>query len=865
MHSFDKSDYKGLYQNWDFAEDCKGNLYVANTAGVFIYNGFAWKQVVLNYGHIPRALHLGKDCKIYVGGYETIGVIDPSADTLTVVALENSQIEDSEEEIWHVFEDRSAIYFQSFSLLYKYDYEIIEKITPPNNIMFGQYLDDKIFIPEIRGGLFEFDDQTFTKLSEKGLPPEVKIVGVEILDGELIIATEFHGIAWYNKDHFEFINSSFTRQIKDEQINKMIKLQDGRIAIGTIRNGIYITDDFIDFDFHINRENGLSNNTVLSLYQTQFGPLCVGLERGFEIIDIHKPGIHYYDSKGQLGTIFSTIWHNDQFYLGSNQGLYLKNSLGEFELVPGSQGQVLTLLSYQNELIIGHNRGTLVLDAKQELVHVSERTGGLHMQVVGRDSILQSTYTGIILLEKIKGSWQEVHVVEGSDQLIEHFLYSNGSLAGIQKYKGLLHYKLDKNFTKVEEAQYYLPQTSIKREGLVDIFTKENGFNIVYDTLLYCVSATEIFPYSFEDKQSRIESESDLNQVYSLFSKIYNSLEYGQLLNQNPLSDELVIQLEEGYMKIAMAEYIELEENRDIVVEAVSVQDIGHVDIESDGQVYNANNNDLQIQLALNRNLFISKTHLKFKVSGFIEDWQDIPENGLVLLTKLPAGKYDFIVDNGEQIQSLYKFEIKPPWYRSTLGFLLYFILGFTVFIAINGYYRRKWKREKMKMEHEKKEFIEKEAMRLKAKNLEHEVNFKTKMLANSAMALVQKNKALDELKDLVKNEFKTNDHTQKQNLYNKIVKIVDTNLSSKKDWEVFETNFAQVHKDFIQRMKESYPDITQGDLKLAAYIRMDMSSKEIAPLLGISVRSVENKRYRLRKKMNLTIDDNLSEFLMRF
>jgi DNA-binding CsgD family transcriptional regulator len=73
------------------------------------------------------------------------------------------------------------------------------------------------------------------------------------------------------------------------------------------------------------------------------------------------------------------------------------------------------------------------------------------------------------------------------------------------------------------------------------------------------------------------------------------------------------------------------------------------------------------------------------------------------------------------------------------------------------------------------------------------------------------------------------------------------------------------VHEAFFNRLKAQFPDLTPGDLKLAAYLKMNLSSKEIAPLLNISVRGVENKRYRLRQKVHLDNDANLTEFMIHF
>ncbi len=93
----------------------------------------------------------------------------------------------------------------------------------------------------------------------------------------------------------------------------------------------------------------------------------------------------------------------------------------------------------------------------------------------------------------------------------------------------------------------------------------------------------------------------------------------------------------------------------------------------------------------------------------------------------------------------------------------------------------------------------------------------------------------------------------------------MDSNISTEQDWQVFENNFNQVHEEFIKKLLMNYPNLTPSDVKLAAYLRMNLSTKEIAHLLNITNRSVELKRYRLRKKMNLETEVNLGEFMMAY
>ena len=97
----------------------------------------------------------------------------------------------------------------------------------------------------------------------------------------------------------------------------------------------------------------------------------------------------------------------------------------------------------------------------------------------------------------------------------------------------------------------------------------------------------------------------------------------------------------------------------------------------------------------------------------------------------------------------------------------------------------------------------------------------------------------------------------------NRMVKDIDKNIHEDDDWGQFEIHFDEVHDGFIRKLREDFPEITPQEIKLCAYLRMNMTSKEIANILRITVRGVEMSRYRLRKKLHLEQNENLIEFMM--
>jgi DNA-binding CsgD family transcriptional regulator len=103
------------------------------------------------------------------------------------------------------------------------------------------------------------------------------------------------------------------------------------------------------------------------------------------------------------------------------------------------------------------------------------------------------------------------------------------------------------------------------------------------------------------------------------------------------------------------------------------------------------------------------------------------------------------------------------------------------------------------------------------------------------------------------------------KNEIQKVIKNIEKNIAGDQDWEQFEIHFDQVHGDFMSRFKKEYSSLSPQEIKLSAYLRMNLSTKEIAYLMNISVRGVEIARYRLRKKLNLERSENLQEYILKF
>ena len=154
------------------------------------------------------------------------------------------------------------------------------------------------------------------------------------------------------------------------------------------------------------------------------------------------------------------------------------------------------------------------------------------------------------------------------------------------------------------------------------------------------------------------------------------------------------------------------------------------------------------------------------------------------------------------------------------------------------------------------------ENSRLKEKELQKELEFKNKELTSFTINFIQKNELMEELKENIREIKKISDDKVSGKL-NSLNRLVDNSLHVDRDWEDFKLYFENVHSDFFKILKDHKPDLSNYELKLCALIRLNLNMKETATILGISAESVKTARYRLRKKLALSREENLIDFIM--
>lgn len=267
--------------------------------------------------------------------------------------------------------------------------------------------------------------------------------------------------------------------------------------------------------------------------------------------------------------------------------------------------------------------------------------------------------------------------------------------------------------------------------------------------------------------------------------------------------------------------------------------------------------------------IFTSNHQISYKIEGVSSEWSPWQEDGKISFLQLPEGKYELkirkYVIKGPFPELTLSINVLPPWYNTVWAWLGYiFLIGLIGHSILRYNLKNLHKEEQIKVETEKQ--AEQQRMQQqKSQMLEEELQKKNNELTLQTTALLKRNQTIQALLEELDKQKETMAERYPNKLYNKMKSLLEETLNDQADWVLFESYFNSAHQNFTERLRQQYDDITTGDLRICCLLRMNLSTKEIASLLNVSVRAIEIRRYRLRKRLGLEGDTNLIDFLMNF
>jgi len=918
---YSRNLYSAGSQNWSVDMDKHGFVYAANTDGLMKYNGVRWKVFPMPLHTIVRSVLVSAEERIYTGSNEEFGYWSEAKAnelkyTSLVPLLKNFNLHNHE--IWKIVEFHGKIYFQGFSCLFVYDQHTVKPIQLPGSIVFLLKAGDRLFAHAVNGDFFELINDKFINV-DKGkvlYGTEVKAI-LPYKSNSFLIGTSSKGVFMMNQNSISPWNVPANPLLKEFQINNGI-LFGGKIAFGTIVKGLFILDSAGRVLDNLFSENDLQNNTVLSLCNDHNQSIWVGLDNGIDNVSFNKPVDIYPVRNEALGSVYSAVLKENTLYIGTNRGIFTYGKSGDRftyqGFLPNSQGQVWQLKLIDGILFCGHTNGTYTIE-QNKLKLISNVSGGFMLQKIllkGQEYLIQSTYTSLVIYKKSGKNWVYSHQVDGFLEPARYLETDHlGNIWIGHASKGLYRLRLSESLDKVAEKQLFNQNNGLPSKANIRVFKTANRVIFSNGEKLFTWNDLEqkIIPYTeYNNKLGGFQSAASITEnnensywfttkteaalftikgtepsmLYRIILDQYNLSMVAGYENIVPLTANLhLICLDNGFAvfneniaavkdslvsKLIIRDFICRDANGNSIV----------VDHDASSVSLGNSNNNISISFSTLLNPCTRKLY-QYKLDGIDSVWSKWSETNEARYTRLPVGKYCFkartLSQHGgitEPVQL--RFTVQPAWYASALATLIYILLALGGILLSQFFYRKRIQKHHQNLgriadekRESEKQRAEQEIIKLQNEKLHSEISHKNMQLADSTMSIIKKNEVLIEIKEELEKQKEALGSRYPARYLQRLTTLIDKNISNDNDWEIFEVLFDQAHENFFKRLKKSFPDLTQSDLKLCAYLKLNLSSKEIAPLLNISIRGVEIRRYRLRKRLTLTPDENLAEYIMQF
>ena len=830
------------------------------------------------------------------------------------------------EEIWKIYVDNDRVIFQSFGSIYIYVNGKITVVKSPNPYLFLYKLGKRFFVEQINYGLFELKGSHLEYVAGSNILGNSGVLSILPFQGnKYLIGTSKDGLFVYDGKQIKPWANQANSFLKTYQLNNGVIISGKYFAYGTILNGVVIIDTAGNVIQHINKSSGLQNNTVLSLYTDNEDNLWAGLDNGIDRIELNSPLYFYFDKTGNFGTVYSSSIYNNKIYLGTNQGLFYSDwvpgnsnqlfQMFNFKLIPGSQGQVWDLTTQDGKLLCGHNDGTYQVN-NGTITKISTVNGGWTIRKLNNNLLIQGTYTGLVIYRKdAAGNWTFDHKINGFGEPSRYVEQDNkGQIWVSHAYKGIYKITLSSDLKTATSKKYYDERAGLPGGYNINVFDLDNKIVFSSDSGFYVYDDITDKFYKYQQLNSKLGSFASSNKIIPADGRKYWFINHGRVALAD-LSQAGSIAVDSNSFTMLNGQMVQHYENISRInnrVYLISVDDgfvifndadvdphhkvqlpgvlIGRVENITDKIVAisdNAGNTAVDIPFTKN-NIRITyslpyyrqaKIKYQYYLNGYSTQWSDWTTQTQKEFTNLGQGTYVFRVrakinDDNITSVSIFTFTILPPWYSGKPAMLFYLLLIILAYYVFKHFYRLKLKRHQehiqQKLQREKEEFLKQEAIaneqqivKIKNEQLQADLAGKSRELANSAMNIVYKNELLQKISDELTHLKDNTGRKLPDDQLKKIQKVINEGMTDERDWNLFESSFNEAHESFFIKLKSHHPDLVPNDLKLCAYLRMNMNSKEMASLLNISLRGVEIRRYRLRKKLNLEHDKNLVEFLM--
>ena len=920
------SNYNASPINRAIAQDENGIIYFGNGHGLLQFDGGKWETFSVKSGFMVLSILIEKE-RIYVGSQFEFGYFQKEIDG----HLQYHSLSDSLEneykftEVFKIFEIDNSIYFFSYEYVFVLTDGKINAIKIADEGFGGAIINEGIAVSNGEKGL--------VKLNKDGIEVINSDDQLKLLTIKSIIPTSKNRMLIFSKGKgiFELENGLVKKwQLKgtlaeDEfQISSVLKTTDSNFIIGTFDSGIFKVDAQGEIIEIFNKRNGLKSNTVNDLFQDKNKDLWAVHNNGISLINYKSPFTKIDENSNVQGFGNVAARYQKELFLGSSTGLYKYDPVtNAYQIIPNSDGEVLSLEQYGKHLLVGHSEGVFLYQ-DQKLKKISDWVGAWKITKVPnyKNKLIIGGYRGLEILN-LSGDdqFQSISLIDFKEPCRVMEFDEEGYLWVTHGLKGIFRVQIDFEKDTIEEVVFYYDIEVFPSNLFINVFKIDNDVIFTGDKGVFQFNHTtqqfepsEKFQKLFSpDLRIRELEEDHLGNIYYYayyksgiiknpwqdqqekieepFFQIMHLVDNGIVDFTFVDEQNLFLGANEGFIHFNPNNFNYSKDSFRLFIRTIEVTN------NSDTVIYQSDygiNVEKEIRLPFSKNALrfscsatffsnIEQIQYSYFIENFDQSWSPWSSISQKEYINLPPGNYTFKVKSKNifQIESnidSIDFTILPPWYKTKLAYFIYFILTLSLLRFWYLRFQKKYTQEKEMLQQESQKEIDErenqiaaisrskkeEVIKLKNEKLKAEIDFKNKELASSTLHLINKNQLLSEIKQGLQKAQELEPSEKLPKTIDGLIDKINVSIEQDSDWEKFQIHFDHVHGDFSRRLREKHQNLSPQDLKIAAYLRMNLSSKEIAQLLNISLRGVEKARYRLRKKMELDRSINLTQYILQ-
>lgn len=832
-------------------------------------------------------------------------------------------------DVWHTEILGDDIFFHTSLYIFRLSHNKIIVDRAKSSWQFLGQVNGKMFAHEAEMGLMQYENGIWKSILQSSEISYDVITDIANFNTDtLLISTLRNGLFIYAQGIVVPKAVKGYPNLNSLRISGLQDLSNNRYAIGTNSGGLFIINGAGDVMQHYVYKGGLQTNHIRSIFTDKNSNLWLATDDGIDYITINSSIGYIQPDKNTTVSAYSHLIFGNSLYIGTSSGLYAtvlpNGSLGQdigmaradFKKIAHSDGQVWSLNEFNGRLLMAHEDGSFeIKDGNANAIYRSIGTW-MHKattRVLPFERLISGTYGGLWLMEFDGTDFKDLGHINKSNESLRFIHYDDNANAVwvSHPYRGVSKLWLSKDFKNViKEKRYTFPEaeSSILHNYLFFIKNK-------------VVVCNPNFIYEYDDSSDQFVKSASLSVLHGLPIQYMKEDKYGNIwfvsnkrlsvldysnsskdrqffMNHFPMLngkilggfesvyvhdlENVFINGQKGGILLNYKDYLEKAVKPNVLLRLIKTSNRAKEEQVIFGGNGHKESKERKIPYAFNTIHFeFSSTNYEqqeqveysYLLEGLETQWSSWSNKGEKEYTNLRPGDYVFKIKsrNGvgnESIEEFISFTISPPWYLHPLMFVLYAIFFISFPFWILAMQRRKLRRlhqqelQVRQLEIEKKE---KEVIKLRNQNLEAEIGYMDKELANLTMNIIQRGEALGKIKDGVNKSIEgLKDHELKTN-FKQLTRIIRSAEQTNEDWEKFNIHFNHANENFFLRLKKEHPELTQKELQLCAFIRMNLSSKEIAQLMHVTAKAVEVSRYRLRKKLKIDPEINLYDYLLEF